>query len=309
MPVFVLIAILAMIGLRYGVDYWQRKDKKSFLLVSFLGLWLFPFFWAAAHFFWHFLLTWVAWTGLTVYLLFSHRLRAGGLPPPGYTKRAYAWLCGVFRLAYYSALFGIATLIFDIVLPWFMLFAAFGHIFLAYGLYYGVLVSDFTSYISLSRMFDGQRLKGADGRVSVAAGCCSLCDQLIDDSSNEMDGTSAPTGNVLKDIIKLQCGHSFHEVCMRGWVVVGKQEVCPTCGERVSRKQILLNPWDKPGLIWLNVLDMMRWILVFNPILVLFLMALHKISGDPALDPHDRLHARQQGLELHMLNATGSNHT
>lgn len=106
-----------------------------------------------------------------------------------------------------------------------MLFAAFGHIFLAYGLYYGVLVSDFTSYISLSRMFDGQRLKGADGRVSVAAGCCSLCDQLIDDSSNEMDGTSAPTGNVLKDIIKLQCGHSFHEVCMRGWVVVGKQEV------------------------------------------------------------------------------------
>ncbi len=75
MPVFVLIAIFAMIGLRYGVgaalarffspcplhsyhhpvcledcnvrvlDYWQRKNKKSFLLVSFLGLWLFPFFW------------------------------------------------------------------------------------------------------------------------------------------------------------------------------------------------------------------------------------------------------------------------
>jgi hypothetical protein len=137
---------------------------------------------------------------------------------------------------------------------WFLLFSAFGHIFLAYGLYYGVLVSDFTSYISLSRMFDGQRLKGADGRVFVAAGCCSLCNQLIDDSSSEMDGTSAATGNVLKDIIKLQCGHAFHEVCMRGWAIVGKQEVCPTCGERVSRKQILLNPWDKPGLVWLNVL-------------------------------------------------------
>ncbi len=54
---------------------------------------------------------------------------------------------------------------------------------------------------------------------------------------------------------------------------------------------------------------MMRWILVFNPILVLFLMALHKLSGDPALDPHNRLHARQESLELHMLNATGSNHT
>jgi hypothetical protein len=71
MPVFILIAIFAMIGLRYGVgtplfspspsphpsillecfddyffsDFWQRKSKKSFLLVSFFGLWLFPFFW------------------------------------------------------------------------------------------------------------------------------------------------------------------------------------------------------------------------------------------------------------------------
>jgi len=66
--------------------------KKSFLLVSFLGLWLFPFLWsadrthcpptarisffhpqrvtlicrAASHFFWHFLITWLAWTGVTV---------------------------------------------------------------------------------------------------------------------------------------------------------------------------------------------------------------------------------------------------
>ena len=135
-----------------------------------------------------------------------------------------------------------------------MLFGAFGHIFLAYGLYYGVLVSDFTSYISQSKLFDGQRLKGADGRVFVASGCCSLCDQHIDDGGNEMDGTAAATGNVLKDVIKLQCGHAFHEVCMRGWVIVGKQEVCPACGERVSRRQILLNPWDKPGLVWLNVL-------------------------------------------------------
>jgi RING finger protein 121 len=144
-----------------------------------------------------------------------------------------------------------------------MLFASFGHVFLAYGLYYGVLVSDFTSYISFGILFDGQRMKGADGRVFVANGCCSLCDQHIDDGSSEIDGVSAASGNVLKDVIKLQCGHAFHEVCMRGWVIVGKQEVCPTCGERVSRNQVLLNPWDRPGLVWLNVL-------VCNPQILLF---------------------------------------
>jgi RING finger protein 121 len=106
-------------------------------------------------------------------------------------------------------------------------------------------------------------MKGADGRVFVANGCCSLCDQHIDDGSSEIDGVSAASGNVLKDVIKLQCGHAFHEVCMRGWVIVGKQEVCPTCGERVSRNQVLLNPWDRPGLVWLNVL-------VCNPQILLF---------------------------------------
>jgi hypothetical protein len=31
-------------------DFWQRKSKKSFLLVSFLGLWLFPFLWCCTRF-------------------------------------------------------------------------------------------------------------------------------------------------------------------------------------------------------------------------------------------------------------------
>ena len=41
-------------------------------------------------------------------------------------------------------------------------------------------------------------------------------------------------------IVKLKCGHEFHEFCVRGWSIVGKQTVCPNCGadlvERTAKK-------------------------------------------------------------------------
>jgi hypothetical protein len=58
---------------------------------------------------------------------------------------------------------------------------------------------------------------------------------------------------------------------------------------------------------------MMRWIVVFNPILVLFLMAVHKLSGSTPMDPQDQLHLHHHNnhpiVGFHALNASGSNHT
>jgi hypothetical protein len=53
----------------------------------------------------------------------------------------------------------------------------------------------------------------------------------------------------------------------------------------------------------------MRWIVVFNPVLVLFLMAVHKLSGDPPIDPSNQLHIDQHNHVASILNASSSNHT
>lgn len=40
----------------------------------------------------------------------------------------------------------------------------------------------------------------------------------------------------------LSCDHTFHEFCIRGWVVVGKLQTCPYCKEKVDLKQMFKNP-------------------------------------------------------------------
>ena len=42
---------------------------------------------------------------------------------------------------------------------------------------------------------------------------------------------------------RLSCGHTFHEFCIRGWVVVGKLQTCPYCKEKVDLKRMFKNPY------------------------------------------------------------------
>ncbi len=73
-------------------------------------------------------------------------------------------------------------------------------------------------------------------------------------------------------VVKLKCGHEFHEFCIRGWTIVGKQTVCPNCGEQVDVRSVLgSSPWEKnPNLIWGQLLDAVRYLVVWNPIIMLF---------------------------------------
>lgn len=72
-------------------------------------------------------------------------------------------------------------------------------------------------------------------------------------------------------IVRLKCGHEFHEFCVRGWAIVGKQSVCPNCGERVDIRSVLgSTPWENQNLIWAQLLDALRYLIVWNPIIIIF---------------------------------------
>lgn len=50
---------------------------------------------------------------------------------------------------------------------------------------------------------------------------------------------------------QLGCKHCFHELCIRGWTIVGKKDVCPVCLEKVDMRGLYADkPWDTQNLSW-----------------------------------------------------------
>lgn len=61
----------------------------------------------------------------------------------------------------------------------------------------------------------------------------------------------------------------YHEFCIRGWIIIGKKDTCPYCSEKVNiRATLLKNPWEKQSTIWSGVLDTLRYLVVWNPLIV-----------------------------------------
>merc|ERR1712107_131671 len=60
---------------------------------------------------------------------------------------------------------------------------------------------------------------------------------------------------VIENTFRPACGHEFHEFCIRGWCIVGKKQTCPYCHEKVDLKRMFPNPWEKPHMMYGQLLD------------------------------------------------------
>jgi hypothetical protein len=74
-------------------------------------------------------------------------------------------------------------------------------------------------------------------------------------------------------LYQLQCMHVFHEGCIKGWCVIGKKDTCPTCSERVDIKALLKTSplWGQTSRLWGQLLDAVRYVVVWNPLVFLAL--------------------------------------
>ena len=79
--------------------------------------------------------------------------------------------------------------------------------------------------------------------------------------------------------IHLDCGHCFHSFCIRGWVMIGKRHVCPVCQEKVDMSGIFANPWHKQDRMWSQLLDAIRYLLVWNPIICMIASLSFNLTG------------------------------
>ena len=93
-----------------------------------------------------------------------------------------------------------------------------------YGVYFGLLGRD-TAELCADRMtvalgYGNDKKSLPRKTTHNACAVCGLGLLAIRDESRKDE-----------PILKLNCGDSFHEACLRGWIIVGKKKTCPSCSE------------------------------------------------------------------------------
>jgi len=107
-------------------------------------------------------------------------------------------------------------------------------------------------------------------KVELADDMCAVCGQRIILSTAD---SPEPTERTYR----LSCHHLFHEFCIRGWCIVGKKQTCPYCQERVDLKRMFKNPWEKPHVLFGQLLDFIRYFVVWLPVILVTVQIIYTV--------------------------------
>ncbi|PKC16948.1 hypothetical protein RhiirA5_346964, partial [Rhizophagus irregularis] len=274
-----LILLAALFGFQFLILYWKSKHYRSFQAVTLVGLWLIPmyFFGLQAHF-WRFLSIWVLYSIANSWVLYL----ASRKPLDHQTPRlVYKWFSVVYKVSYAIGITG-----YTIIMLYFFGFVQLfysgtdgfelGAILLSYGLYFGVLGRDFVE-ICTDRMASTLGYYNKDGfpRRHLRADICAICGVAASRSNTTNDNEKVDQNHVFQ----LACKHVFHDECIRGWCLIGKKDICPYCKEKVDLKEFKTNPWDTQQQLYLSLLDGVRYLVVWQPVIFAVVQLAYTLFG------------------------------
>jgi RING finger protein 121 len=289
----------ALCAVQSGLVYWKKAHKRSYEAVSLAGLWLVPGALAARMRFWRFLAVWAGWSSVTGAVL--HACSGKALSPTT-PRRVYAWFLASYKLSVAAGATGYGCLLLGLVTATFGLPTPLGEggalMVLWYGLYFGVLGRD-AAELAADRLASNL---GSGVMMAVRARACGVCGGALVDGPGDLKppprvvvpqappaaplhlahpsglappppppptGVMLANGGVGDATIQLACKHCFHGTCLRGWCVVGKKDTCPACREKVDLRAIFAGrPWETRNLQWVQMLDMLRYLVVWNPLIL-----------------------------------------
>jgi RING finger protein 121 len=264
-----LLIIGVLFGSQLGILWWKQNYYSSFRNLTLLGLWLFPIIVAITGPFYKFIFLWLAFTLATMFII-SKAMKSP--LEPIVPRLVYKWFLRIHQLCSNSALIGYILVVCDYFLTisgvTSHVISSIGLYLVFYGVYFGVIGRDLAELCS-ERMatvigFTGKKdeipTRGINERL------CGICNGPLA-SIRETEANSFHD-----EIYTLSCDHRFHEGCIRGWIIVGKKETCPYCSEKVTYKTSLLkNPWETQSIMWGRILDAVRYLVVWNPLILIFL--------------------------------------
>ncbi|CAH1268167.1 RNF121 [Branchiostoma lanceolatum] len=271
----VLILIAVLLVAQILLVQWKQRHARSYNAVTLFGLWTIPLYFTLKLLWWRFFSTWVIFSAVTGFIIYKATRR----PLSGNTPRlVYKWFYLLYKVSYGLGLLGYFAVMFTFlgVNLIFMIKPEtamdFGVVTIFYGLYYGVLGRDFAEICAdkIAATIGYYSTTGMPTR-HLEPNVCAVCGQKIIIHEEE-DG-------IIEKTYRLGCDHLFHEFCIRGWCIVGKKQTCPYCKEKVDLKRMFCNPWERPHVLYGQLLDWLRYLVAWQPVIIGIVQGINFVLG------------------------------
>ncbi|XP_014363824.2 RING finger protein 121 isoform X1 [Papilio machaon] len=280
----VMILIVTLVVAQFVVVEWKRRHYRSYALFfnnkivqffTMVSMWSIPLALSFNKGWWRFITIWTIFTLLTGIVIRKSTERPMSNTTP---RLVYKWFYLIYKASCFLGIVGYILMM--------STFAGintfFGHkpqqwmdvalVLLFYGLYFGVLGRDVAEYCTDKMAASiGYYTKEGIPTRQLESNVCAVCgNQLLVDVNEE---------GILENTYKLPCGHVFHEFCIRGWCIVGKKQTCPYCKEKVDLRRMFTNPWDRPHILYGQLLDWIRWLVAWQPLILFLAQGINWIFG------------------------------
>ncbi|KAH9259386.1 hypothetical protein BASA81_002429 [Batrachochytrium salamandrivorans] len=280
--------ILWLFCAQFTIVWWKKAYPSQYHAWSLAGLWIIPSSIGIYNQNWRFILFCVLFTMQAAYVFYLARRRPMNADDPQFIYRLF--LVGhriTLGLASFGGFLFVLTLfalqpLFKQPFTWLVVDAV---LFIFYGGYFGVLQRDFSQVVNdyLSKVVTSQIVvtsRSPGTKITIMSDSCGLCGRELRDSLADAESSSTASQTTRKTVKLKECSHEFHDECIRGWTVLGKRGVCPTCNEKADLSFLTLSsPWAKGSESWSEFLDLLRMLLVWNPIIFMVAMGMFYLTG------------------------------
>jgi len=271
----VLILLITLVISQFILVFWKTKHFKSFQFVTMIGMWIIPFIISIKFNHIRFIVIWIIFTIITCMIAY----RSSRIPINRTTPRlVYKWFLLVHKISYVLGIVGYVGLMLTFLGLNFLFFISptaaldYSVIMMFYGIYYGVLGRDIAEICSDTMASKiGYYSESGISQRSLESNTCAICTNQIMVLNNDEA--------LIESSFSLPCGHIFHEFCIRGWCIVGKKQICPYCKEKVDLKRLFPNPWEKPHILYGNLLDFLRYLVAWQPVVVIGVQCINWLMG------------------------------
>ncbi|KAI9563814.1 RING finger protein 121 [Daphnia sinensis] len=249
--IFALIFVSAALSIQVGIILWRKSHPRSFEIATFCALCVIPSITAFKLSLWWFHILWGIFFFISIIAYFKARFEKPLLPStPGLI---FCWFHFVHYSSFLFSFCGSMAFFFGFVGSNHWLTDVGAHVSFC-GICFGLVGRDFAMHIT-DNLF--VRPTSSTGRSLLPCHnghllCCSLCGYYMSEETK----------------CSLSCQHEFHEICVRGWYMIGKKSTCPVCWEKVDYQLQDRNPWETPDIILQAYHDFIRWIVIYMPLLI-----------------------------------------